>query len=668
MAIPLLTAGNRSTFPCMSIAVLIRAEEAEKLLPWAEAIARARGEDLLVVRASKDGSSESTGEFLVPPTEDLLTWIREDKFGVQSESESPAADSDVPGSSPETPEDSDALTITLCSTPKDESGEAMLSFLEERRPSLLILPRPLAAEGLVRNIFRAANCATMILDLGVSETTELETTPAHAQPRILVPISTGNNARLALELACRIAGEKGRVEALYVEPRIGQEAERVGRKILSQEIRKALSSSEVNTIQIRVTIANDPAEGIIDVVKSGRYDLVLVGASEGLATPRMRRGTIPDRIRKEVNQCPVGVVRRGIPLAYLLERRLIRLLRAVVPQLSREERVELVGKIQSSSSFNFDFVTLVCLSTLIAGLGLIRNSAAVVIGAMLVAPLMTPLVGCGLALVHGNLILIRNAARSVLLGFTLSFGIGFLLGALIPGVVETEELLGRGQPDVLDLLVAAASGLAAAYATARPALSGALPGLAIAAALVPPIATSGIAGAMGEWRLAFGALLLFLANIVAIVLGASVSLYAVGLRGDRPSDRRKLWIRPTIVALLVFAFVIAIGLSHSMYSALPAARVTSELRTEIEEILHEEELQWGSRPPQTRPRREAEETSNSVATVLEVWVEAASTPRQEISERIATVATKSLGIPTRVRLITEIVVVSDEGSPTPSIR
>ena len=645
---------------------MIRAEEMERLLPWAEAVARARGEDLLLVRASKDGSSESTGEFSISPTEDLLTWIREEKFDVSSEL--PSADSDVLGSSSESPEDPDALQITLSSIPKDESGEAMLDFLEERRPSLLILPRPLAAEGLVRNIFRGATCATMILDLAVSEAAEQESTSAHAGPRILVPVSSGNNARLALELACRIAGEDGRVEALYVEPRIGQEAERVGRKILSQEIRKALSSSDVNAIQARVTIANDPADGITEVVKSGRYDLVLVGASEGLATPRMRRGTIPDRIRKEVTRCPVGVVRRGIPLGYLLERRLIRLLRAVVPQLSREERVELVGKIQSSSSFNFDFVTLVCLSTLIAGLGLIRNSAAVVIGAMLVAPLMTPLVGCGLALVHGNLILIRNAAKSVFLGFTLSFGIGFLLGALIPGVVETEELLGRGEPDVLDLLVAAASGLAAAYATARPALSGALPGLAIAAALVPPIATSGIAGAMGEWRLAFGAVLLFLANIVAIVLGASVSLYAVGLRGDRPSDRRKLWLRPTLVALLVLAFAIAMGLSYSMYSSLPTARVTSDLQTEIEKILQEEDLQLGSRPPQTRPRRDVEETSDSKVAVLEVWVEAASAPRQELTERIAAIATKSLGIPTRVRLITEIVVVSEEivvPSPTP---
>ena len=99
--IPLLAAGNRSTFLYMSIAVMIRVEEMERLLPWAEAVARARGEDLLLVRASKDGSSESTGEFSISPTEDLLTWIREEKFDVSSEL--PSADSDVLGSSSESP-------------------------------------------------------------------------------------------------------------------------------------------------------------------------------------------------------------------------------------------------------------------------------------------------------------------------------------------------------------------------------------------------------------------------------------------------------------------------------------------------------------------------------------------------------------------------------------
>ena len=107
---------------------------------------------------------------------------------------------------------------------------------------------------------------------------------------------------------------------------------------------------------------------------------------------------------------------------------------------------------------------------------------------MLVAPLMTPLLGLGLALVQGNAMLAKISVRSVFLGVCVTLLIGALIGLVIPGFDQpTPEMLARGGPSLLDLFVAFASGLAAAYASSRPGLLAALPGVAIAAALKLPL-------------------------------------------------------------------------------------------------------------------------------------------------------------------------------------
>ena len=118
-------------------------------------------------------------------------------------------------------------------------------------------------------------------------------------------------------------------------------------------------------------------------------------------------------------------------------------------------------------------------------------------------------------------------------------------------------MLARGSPGVFDLIVAFVSGMAAAYASGRPNLVSALPGVAIAAALVPPIATAGLGLAAGQWQLAAGALLLFLTNIVAIVLGAACSLWAVGIRGTHEHGFLSSWAQRALIALLLIALGLA---------------------------------------------------------------------------------------------------------------
>ena len=186
-------------------------------------------------------------------------------------------------------------------------------------------------------------------------------------------------------------------------------------------------------------------------------------------------------------------------------------------------------RLQTGSRMSKDFMALIMLSTAIAALGLILDSTAVVIGAMLVAPLMTPLLGAGLGLVQGNPPMLRTCFQSIFIGFLAALIIGFVMGCVaLPFTGLTGELEARGGASLLDLGVALFSGVAASYCLARPGLSSALAGVAIAAALVPPIATTGIALSFGEFYVAKGAAVLFGTNVVTIVLGAALTFFSHG--------------------------------------------------------------------------------------------------------------------------------------------
>lgn len=211
-------------------------------------------------------------------------------------------------------------------------------------------------------------------------------------------------------------------------------------------------------------------------------------------------------------------------------------------------------------------MSLLSLSTLIAGLGLVTNSAAVVIGAMLVAPLMVPILGAGLALMQGNLPLMKQSMKAVCLGFMAAFFIGVLIGLFVPiPDFLTPELNARGNPSVLDIFIALASGVAAAYAMGRPDLSAALPGVAIAAALVPPIATSGIAFAEGVWGVAAQSSLLFLTNVITIILSASLTLYLTGVRMKKGSS----WSLAVLGLLCVLTVLLALTLGMPEFGPPP---------------------------------------------------------------------------------------------------
>lgn len=235
---------------------------------------------------------------------------------------------------------------------------------------------------------------------------------------------------------------------------------------------------------------------------------------------------------------------------------IVHFLQKLIHPLSADEKIIVTQDIRESASSSFDFFLLVVLSCSIATLGLITNSPAVIIGAMLVAPLMSPIIGIGLSSITGDSVLARNSFIALFRGAVLAVLLSALMTMVntkLPFVVLQElpnEVLVRTHPSPIDLGIALAGGLAAAYALTRAKLSAALPGVAIATALMPPLCTVGIGAALVRWDVAGGALLLFITNAITIAFAAALIFFLRGFSPDTHIVNHRL-PRTLIISALI---------------------------------------------------------------------------------------------------------------------
>jgi uncharacterized hydrophobic protein (TIGR00271 family) len=199
------------------------------------------------------------------------------------------------------------------------------------------------------------------------------------------------------------------------------------------------------------------------------------------------------------------------------------------------------------------YAVLMTLSVIVAAMGLLQSSTAVVIGAMMIAPLMAPIMGMSASMVMGWGGRLLRSTVIVSLSVLGAIALSWALARFIPvaGVGLPEEAIARSSPDIRDLVVALAAGTAGAYATVRRDVSGALPGVAVAVALVPPLAAVGVLLGLEQPDLARGAGLLFAANLFGILLAAAVVFLVTGFVPERHRKRT----RPTIIVALAAAAV-----------------------------------------------------------------------------------------------------------------
>ena len=255
-------------------------------------------------------------------------------------------------------------------------------------------------------------------------------------------------------------------------------------------------------------------------------------------------------------------------------------LNAHIPRLSMEERVEVYKSIRRGARPDADYFVMIGLAAAIAAFGLLLNSPAVIIGAMLVAPLMSAIVGLGMGIMMGDLRLLRLAASASLRGMLLAIGVGVLAGLIAPHDIATAEVLSRTQPSLLDLGVALVSGAAGAYALCRKDMLASLPGVAIAAALVPPLATVGIGLAHGNFAIAGGALLLFVTNLVAISAASVIVFLLLGFRPSAETERLVILQRGAIGTALLLA-IVAVTLGVLTFNIVNQARLDQAIREAV---------------------------------------------------------------------------------------
>jgi len=233
------------------------------------------------------------------------------------------------------------------------------------------------------------------------------------------------------------------------------------------------------------------------------------------------------------------------------------------------------------------FVSLMMLSTAIAVFGILADSTAVVIGAMLVAPLMFPVLGIAAAVVMGWPRRILHRALLVAAGSLLAILIAAVISFVIPGR-ETPlpaELMARTSPNLLDLGIALAAGAAGAYGQVRRHAADALTGVAVAVALVPPLAVVGITLQLTEWQLALGAGLLFLANVVGIVIAASATFLAAGFVPGRNPLHGHTQILRGVSWAAIAAIIVVLPMQFGRGAVLPLSDPTDEVTAVVEEYV-----------------------------------------------------------------------------------
>jgi len=627
----------------VTVLLAITTADGAPLVRWAARFAQARGADLELLFVNRGVKPQSPEDILDdqaaaenPVVKALLPVIHEVLDGelagefVRHDGTERTADSE--GQPPR---------LRLRRVLHPNAARAVMNEIDALDAELLVVGKHSPnsdrwAGRLARKLLSAASCEVVVMRAKGDSGKTCE--------RILAPTLGGLHARQGLRLGAAMTLKGSHLRPLHViEEEMGDDADALGMRQLTQWLQQADIAPNERIVP-EVVIADSAEAGIAPLADD--TDLLLVGATDRGVVRRTLFGDLADQLLQGERAGAVAVMRRRRPL----HRRTLdvarRLSQEWVPQLDRDERLDLFEHLQQGSHFNTDFLALISLSTAIASLGLLQGSTAVVIGAMLVAPLMTPMIGAGLALVQGNALLMRNAAQAITLGFLTALGIGALFGLLVPGTWLTPELLQRGSPTLLDLVVALLSGVAAAYALARPGLTGALPGVAIAAALVPPISTAGVALARGEVLVGQRAALLFATNLVAIVLGAALVFRAMGVHGKKDTADAVLWVRRVLMGLVLVSVILTVPLGFYLYNKVVQHErdrilVTPALVTRVSDRVQTiESLRLVSLQRHTHDDHDE----------LEVVVASAKQPAPDLAQRVAEAVEEELAGPIDIRV------------------
>ena len=484
------------------------------------------------------------------------------------------------------PDGCEGVQVRVETRAGQDTGQAILQAVEDLAPHLLLLgwsgeegTRRYLLGSTLDPVIRYAPCDVVVV--------RAERWP-HIE-RALVPAAGGPNASAAVGLALRL-GPEVRVTALNVARETsGPLGVAAGREQLGGMLEPWQRDGRV---EAKVVRSGSVIDGILAEAGQG-YDVLLIGASNESYIDRKLFGNVPQTVAAEA-PVPTLVVRRRVSRLKSFLRRVQQVWDGVQEHMTVAERVETYREIRRGARPQADFFFMIGCSAAIASLGLMMDSAAVIIGAMVIAPLMTAIFGISLGIVQGDVRLLWKAAGTTLRGAALAVAIGLLVGLVIPLYSPTSEILSRTQPTLVDLVIATLSGVAGAYAQCRRNVLGALAGVAIAVALVPPLAIAGIGVTLGSGAIAGGALLLFLTNLSAITTAGSVVFLLFGFRPD-PGRRVRVFSRG-MVGVLIMLGVVSVLLTVLTINSVRESRLLraldAALTAEIGQMPGVELVEW----------------------------------------------------------------------------
>ncbi len=240
---------------------------------------------------------------------------------------------------------------------------------------------------------------------------------------------------------------------------------------------------------------------------------------------------------------------------------------------SEEHFRDLFSALRDDANMHSIYVVLMLLSTLLATIGLFADSVAVVIGAMLLAPLMAPIVSLSMGLLRADSYLLNASLIKITWGISLALGASALLTLILPDLELTSQMKARINPTVLDLGVAIISGIAAAYSKSFKEIIQSLAGVSIAVALVPPLSTAGIGLGHGDMLVFLQAFLLFFTNLIGITLSATLTFFVLGYSSVLKSKK-------SLMAIMVIMIFISFPLYTSFHKIIEKEHQSKATRYE----------------------------------------------------------------------------------------
>ena len=254
---------------------------------------------------------------------------------------------------------------------------------------------------------------------------------------------------------------------------------------------------------------------------------------------------------------------------------------------TEQQKVEVRNAIHAGASLTTTYVVMNMLATIIACYGLLADSAAGIIGAMVIAMLLGPIAGAGLAMVDGDLALLKKSLLAEMAGVAVVMATAFVIGILHQDIPPGTEMLARTNPGYPDLMIALAGGAAATAASVSRGVSLSLVGVAIATALVPPLSTCSMLLARGSTELAAGAFLLAFTNMVAIQFTSSLVFWIAGYGGMTRfwSSGYRVLLR-NLVSIILLA-ILGIFLWARTYNAVSSMLFEAGVRKTVQGYLKE---------------------------------------------------------------------------------